>query len=230
MRSLLARSVSAVGIGLLLTACGQATTPQSGGISQPPPQQAASQSEAVKRGGILHLSAGSDSYGGTDPAMGQQSYNVWPIIGEYFLRAEPETWKLAPAAIEKWEYSADGLALTLHVRKGVKFHNRPPINGREMEAKDITYTLKSITGQLYPQLPTVRFPRRSQYEQMTDAVAVDKYTVKVTLSEQSATFLEGLSEYRAGVVLPDGLREAFGDLESLAKPAIDRYIAARPSH
>jgi len=59
-------------------------------------------------------------------------------------------------------------------------------------------------------------------------VALDKYTVKVTLSSQSSDFLDALAEYRSTVVLPEGLREAFGGIESLAGPDVARYITAGP--
>jgi ABC-type transport system substrate-binding protein len=37
---------------------------------------------------------------------------------------------------EGWEVSADGLTWTFTMRKGVKFHNLPPVNGREMDIND----------------------------------------------------------------------------------------------
>src|SRR5262249_38243263 len=125
MRSILGKSVVVIGLAFLLSGCGPAPAPAGGSADQPTRAPAASQAETPKRGGMLTFRAGPDSYGGTDPAMGQQGYNVWPIIGEYLLRSEPETWKLVGGAIEQWDYSADGLTLTLHLRKGLKFHDKP---------------------------------------------------------------------------------------------------------
>lgn len=184
-------------------------------------------SRGPKRGGVL-LTHNVQSAANTDPQMGQASHSIWPIISEYILRIDPVTWEVLPGVAEKWEYSADGKTLTLTLRKGVKFFNKAPANGREVEAKDVVYTLKGMTGQLYPDLPPVRFPRRSSVEQMVDAVAVDKSTVKITLSEPSSSFLMGLAEYRGAMVIPEGLREHFGDLQSLAAPHVDRYVAAGP--
>ena len=41
---------------------------------------------------------------------------------------------------ESWEISEDGLTYTIHIRPGVHFHDRPPVNGREMTADDVEYT------------------------------------------------------------------------------------------
>jgi ABC-type transport system substrate-binding protein len=109
----------------------------------------------------------------------------------------------------------------------VKWQNKPPVNGREVEAKDIVYTLKSITGLQYPDLPSLRFPRKSQLEDMEDAIAVDKYTVKVKMKNLSAVFLDGLAEYRSPLT-PDQVREALGGRDALATPSPDTYLSAGP--
>ncbi len=181
-----------------------------------------------KRGGVFVKSAANSSYSGMDPAMGQMSYNWTPLISLYMMKREPNTWEVHGDGIERWEFSKDGKELTLYLRKGVKFFNKPPVNGREVEARDVVYSLKSMTGQLYPDLPAVRFPRKSNLDAMADAVAVDKYTVKITLAYADPFFLDGLAEYRSAVILPENIRESFGGVDSLAEPAVDRYIMAGP--
>jgi ABC-type transport system substrate-binding protein len=44
--------------------------------------------------------------------------------------------KPVPGLAESWEVSNDGLTWTFTMRKGVKFHNVPPVNGREMTIND----------------------------------------------------------------------------------------------
>src|SRR5207237_924780 len=116
------------------------------------PSSGASQLQSqgkVKRGGSITMNA-TNSFADADPAMGQNSWKLWNIIGAWPLRRQPDTWKLDPDAIEKWEFSADGKELTLHVRPGMKWENKPPINGRELDAQDVVYTLRSIAGLQYP--------------------------------------------------------------------------------
>src|SRR5438046_1685795 len=44
---------------------------------------------------------------------------------------------LAPELAETWEVSPDARTYTFHLRKGVKFANLPPVNGREMTSEDV---------------------------------------------------------------------------------------------
>jgi len=41
---------------------------------------------------------------------------------------------------ESWEIAPDGLTITLKLRQGVKFHNKPPINGRAMDMDDVLFS------------------------------------------------------------------------------------------
>jgi len=43
--------------------------------------------------------------------------------------------------IERWEFP-NSETIIYHVRKGVHFHNKPPANGREMNAHDIVFNLR----------------------------------------------------------------------------------------
>ena len=217
--------VGLAALAMVLSACAQPAQPVAGKpgqeAAQPTPKEV-----TPKRGGTLTRSVPS-SFAGADPAMGQVAYQLWHTVGTYMLRREPDTWKLVGDAVERWEFSPDGLELTLHVRKGVKWQNKPPVNGRDIEARDIVYTLRSIVGLQYPELPAVRFPRKSNLEDMEDVVAVDQYTVKVKLKHPSSTLLDGLAEYRSPIT-PDQVREHFGGRDSLANPSPERYLSAGP--
>jgi peptide/nickel transport system substrate-binding protein len=41
---------------------------------------------------------------------------------------------------ESWEISPDGLQITMKLRQGVKFHNKPPVNGRSLDMDDVTFS------------------------------------------------------------------------------------------
>ena len=47
---------------------------------------------------------------------------------------------------ESWETSTDGRTITFHIRQGVHWHNKPPMNGRELTADDIEYNLHRYLG------------------------------------------------------------------------------------
>ncbi len=47
---------------------------------------------------------------------------------------------------ESWEMSPDGLTLTFHIRQGVHWHDKAPMNGRELTAEDVEYNWRRYTG------------------------------------------------------------------------------------
>src|SRR5204862_291308 len=65
------------------------------------------------------------------------------------------------------------------LRQGVKFHNRPPVNGREMTAEDVKYSYELLKD-------------KAQYSTRAALVkaiqVVDKYTVKFELSMPDPKF------------------------------------------
>src|SRR5207249_4308880 len=55
---------------------------------------------------------------------------------------------LQPELAEKWEIGPDARTFTFHLRKGVKFHDLPPANGREVTSADVKWSFEywSRTG------------------------------------------------------------------------------------
>lgn len=80
---------------------------------------------------------------------------------------------------ESWEVSRDGLQITFHIRKDVKWHD-----GHEFTADDVIFTYNTVTD---PKVPTAY---GSNYGPVDKVTAVDKYTVKVTYKEPYAPALE----------------------------------------
>jgi hypothetical protein len=94
-------------------------------------------------GGVLHLTTG--MLRSFDPTAGYTTELalVWDTLLEwestwYFPEAQtkPMTRK---SLVESWEM-VDPLTWIFHLRKGVKFHNVPPVHGREMVAEDVRYS------------------------------------------------------------------------------------------
>ncbi|MCX6021446.1 MAG: ABC transporter substrate-binding protein [Chloroflexi bacterium] len=231
-RSLMLAVAALASVALAGCNSGAPAAPASGGGAAVPVATAGGTTSAPDagkpiKGGVINI-VQTQAIAGIDPHMGQASHFTWPITGERLIRVNPKNWELMPAIAEKWSYSSDGKTLTLNIRKGVKFFNLPHADGREVEARDVVYSIKSITGQLYPNLPVVRFPRKGNLEGLDTVEAVDKYAVKITLNEPTAAFISGLAEYRAPII-PENLREAYGaDLEGLQRIIPDRQVSAGP--
>ena len=52
---------------------------------------------------------------------------------------QPGTFIVEPHLAERWE-ALDDTTYVFHLRKGVKWHNKPPVNGRELVAEDVKFT------------------------------------------------------------------------------------------
>jgi len=74
---------------------------------------------------------------------------------------------------ESWEWT-DPLTLVFKLRKGIKFQNKPPVNGREFTADDVTYCWNRLLAS--PRVAKKRF------EALKSVSKVDKYTVAFKLN------------------------------------------------
>ncbi len=80
---------------------------------------------------------------------------------------------------ESWDVSADGLTITFHLRKGVKWHD-----GVELTSEDVIFTYDAVTN---PKIPT---PYSSNYGPVKSVEAPDRYTIRVHYNEPFAPALE----------------------------------------
>jgi len=104
---------------------------------------------------------------------------------------------------ESWERQGDTVYV-FKLKKGVRWHNKPPVNGRELTAEDIKYT--------YERFLTIKGNGNKTVLEMIDKIeAVDKYTVKFTLREPNAWFIDRLASTTTWIVARESV-EQHGDL------------------
>ena len=77
---------------------------------------------------------------------------------------------------ESWE-RPDPNRVIYHIRQGVHFWDKPPANGREMDAHDLVYTYKAMA----------EHPRSAMFGSTNTFTALDKWTVEVTWGVADAT-------------------------------------------
>src|SRR5918994_5751042 len=77
---------------------------------------------------------------------------------------------IVPDLAEKWEYK-NPTTLVFTLKKGVKFHNKPPVNGREVTAEDVKYSLERFKA---------KSGFRSRFDEVQSIDVVDKYTIRIT--------------------------------------------------
>jgi len=159
-----------------------------------------SSAENVLRIGTL----GSDAIS-LDPHMSTKSQDkiIFPMMFNGLVRFKPGTADLKAIEgdlAESWEVSEDKLVWTFKLRKGVQFHG----DYGEMTAEDVVFSLNKAaekkTSSAY-----------KEYSAVESVVAVDPYTVKITLSQKVPFFLGALVNYHGGFILSKKAWDKLGD-------------------
>jgi peptide/nickel transport system substrate-binding protein len=117
----------------------------------------------------------------------------------------PGTFPLEGDLAESWTQPSE-TTYVFKLRKGVRWQNKPPVNGRELTADDIVYSIERFR--------TVKGNANAYMLSSLDKVeALDKYTVRFTLKETYAWFLDILANPMAVAIIPKECVEKFGDLK-----------------
>jgi peptide/nickel transport system substrate-binding protein len=117
----------------------------------------------------------------------------------------PGTFPLEGDLAESWSQPTD-TTYVFKLRHGVRWHPKPPVNGRELTAEDVKYSLERFV--------TVKGNSNAYMLKSLDHVeAVDRYTVKVVLKEPFAWFLDMLASPMAIAIVAKECVEKFGDLK-----------------
>jgi peptide/nickel transport system substrate-binding protein len=104
------------------------------------------------------------------------------LMYQGLLGYHPLTYREGPELAQKWEQpSQTDYIFTLE--SGVKWQNRPPVNGRELVAEDIVYSLNRARTN------NPNFQSRSLLGDVTKLEAVDKSTIRISTSTPDASFL-----------------------------------------
>ena len=140
---------------------------------------------------------GASEYGGTvaeklgmvDWAIDRDTY---PFIGGY----PAPLYTLKGALAESWA-QPDDKTIVVKVRQGVNFHDKPPVNGREMTADDVVYNFQRILGlgKFTDAGPAPASALRTLNSIPWESVtATDKWTVVFKLKEPSLSALVNILE------------------------------------
>ena len=148
--------------------------------------------EQPKMGGTLVVGLGK-ALSNPNPFVSTSSTNRFVREASYeSLLTQDDDGKIVPNLAMAYEVSSGGTVFTLHLRKGVKFHN-----GQEMKADDVIWSANHVKD-----------PRNGAYGQniltkdLKSFEKIDDYTVKFTLLKPSVTFLFHLSTIQMLPILP----------------------------
>ena len=174
---------------------------------------APAEAQTPKRGGVLRLTVQGDPLH-FDPHQTVSFVTMVPLSLAYSRLVKvkagpsvrPMTYPIEPDLAESWTQQND-TTYVFKLKKGVRWHPKPPVNGRELTADDIKYTYErflTITGN--PNKPVLEYVDRIE--------ALDKYTVKFTLKEPNAWFVDLLASTSTWIIAKECV-EKFGDLKKV---------------
>jgi len=173
----------------------------------------AAEAQTPKRGGVLRLTFQVDPLH-FDPHQTLSFATMVPLSFAYSrllkvkagVTVKPMTYPIEPDLAESWT-QPDDTTYIFKLRKGVRWHPKPPVNGRELTADDVKYTYErflTITGNA----------NKPVLEYVDKIDALDKHTVKFTLKEPNAWFLDLLASTSTWIIARECV-EKFGDLRKV---------------
>ena len=172
---------------------------------------AQSPAQTPKRGGTLSLRTWDPPHFDHILAHAYKTHVVISFTHSRLLKhkagpgVRPGAFPIEGDLAESWQQTND-TTYVFKLKKGVRFHAKPPVNGRELTAEDVRYTYERI-------LTDKGSVNVSMYRAIAKVDAVDKYTVRFTLKEPFAWFLDMVASPMAGGIVARECVEKWGDLK-----------------
>jgi peptide/nickel transport system substrate-binding protein len=173
----------------------------------------AGQSAQPKRGGILHVRGWDPVHFDPQLTRNFKTNTTLSFVYSKLLRhkvgadVRPGTFIVEPDLAERWEAPNDTTYI-FHLRKGVKWHNKPPVNGRELVAEDVKFTFDRF-------LTEKGNPERQLLEPVERVEVVDRYTVKFLLNEPFVWLTDILANAMCMWIIAPEVVEKYGDLKQV---------------
>jgi peptide/nickel transport system substrate-binding protein len=163
-----------------------------------------------KRGGILRVWGSDPPHFDPHLILNAKTHNALSFVHSTLVRhkvgpeARPGTFIVEPHLAERWE-QLDDTTYVFYLRKGVKWHNKSPVNGRELVAEDVKFTFDRFLGET---------GNAACYllESVDRIEVVDRYTVKFLLKEPYVWLVDVLANPIMWIIAPEVVQQ-FGDLK-----------------
>jgi dipeptide transport system substrate-binding protein len=128
------------------------------------------------------------------------SFDAARPVYNQLVEFERGSTKVVPGLAEKWDISADGLTITFHLRKGVKFHSG--VNGfkptRDFNADDVLFSFDRQAKEDHPyhKISNGKYDYFADMEMASSIASLtktDDYTVVMKLKEPNAPMMANLA-------------------------------------
>ena len=167
--------------------------------------------EPPKRGGILRVRGRDPVHFDPHLTRDGRTHSALSFLCGRLLRykvggdVRPGTFIVEPDLAERWE-EPDDTTYVFHLRHGVKWHNKPPVNGRELVAEDVKFTFDRF-------LSEKGNPSRYFLDSVDRVEVVDRYTVKFLLKEPYVWLLDILASATSMWIIAPEAAEQYGDFK-----------------
>ena len=169
--------------------------------------------EPPKRGGILRVRGRDPVHFDPHLTRDARTHSALSFLCSRLLRykvggdVRPGTFIVEPDLAERWE-EPDDTTYVFHLRQGVKWHNKPPVNGRELVAEDVKFTLDRFRSEKGN-------PSRYFLDSVDRVEVVDRYTVKIILHEPFVWLLDILASATSMWIIAPEVVQQYGDLKKV---------------
>lgn len=175
-----------------------------GGAERPTTAPGAPGAQQPKRGGILTTDRRITNTPILDPQVDSPILSAyWRLTYQGLLKYNLQTTEVGPELAQRWEQPSE-TEIIFTLQPGVKWHNKPPVNGRELTVEDVVFSLERVRTN-NPRFTSNILLKGVRIE------AVDKNRVKLTTPGPEATLLARVSS-DAMLILARELLEREGAL------------------
>src|SRR4029453_10321282 len=164
-----------------------------------------------KRGGILRVRGYDPTHFDPHLTISFKTHATLSFVYSRLVRhkvgtgVQPGIFTVEPDVAESWE-SPDDTTYIFHLRQGVKWHNKPPLNGRELVAEDVKFTYDRF-------LTEPGNPNRYMLDPVERVEVLDRYTVQFVLKEPYVWLVSALAyPWSMWIIAPEVVQH-FGDLK-----------------
>ena len=172
---------------------------------------AVARAQTPKRGGTLAIRTWDPPHFDPFQTISYKSHIALSFTHSRLLRHKagpsvvPGTFPIEGDLAESWTQPSE-TTYVFKLRKGVRWQNKPPVNGRELTADDVVFSVNHFL--------TVQGNANAYMLKSVDKVeALDKYTVKFTLKESFVWFLDMLANPHAVAIVAREVVDKHGDLK-----------------
>src|SRR5712691_13194050 len=177
------KRLGVAGFGMaLLGACGQPPTPQAPPAESKPADVGKPTGRSPKDGGTFRLFLHTENAPTLDPYL-NISFRTQEFSAFFYSRLlRPKkgpgigglAYIMEGDLAESWKMSDDGLTWTFNLRPNVKWHNKPPVNGRPLVAQDVVLSFERFMKVA---------PHKNLFDSVADVTAPNDRTVVFKLKE-----------------------------------------------